>query len=267
MAIVNNTSSRLVIEIGGRMHEVSGLARSVEIERPEGRELPTCTIVVYNMTPANVRQLRSDAGRVFVYVTVENVEHTAFVGNVASVVAGYDGADLRTEIMVTDSRASMASDVRLSYRSGARLDTVIRELCGQAGLTVGTVGADVAAVTFDSAYAYSGTARRALDQLTRRSGVLWRVDGGVVSVGTRDELAKRTGLRYAAGNGLIGSPQVLDGGKVGLDVALSPSITNGSIVRVQSAFVDAWCRVESHAHSFGMLGDVWRTRLTVKEVG
>ena len=265
MTQVNTTSSRVVIEIGSQFHEIVGLDHEVSINRPEGRELPTCDLTVYNITPANVRSLQSEGGRVLVYATVDDVEYTLFTGNVASVVAEYEGADLRTDIMVSDARNSMKTRVKLSYPAGKRIADVIRDVCGQSGLKVQTIESPFADAVFDSSYAYSGTARRALDQLTKRAGALWRVNDGQVSVGTRESLSRRTGMRYTANTGMIGSPKLLDDGKVQLDAILSPQITNGSIIQVQSQFIDGWYRVESHKHEFGSMDGVWTTSMECKE--
>ena len=265
MTQVNNTSSRIVIEVGSQFHEIAGLDHEVSINRPEGRELPTCDLVVHNITPANIRSMQTEGGRVFVYATVDDVEYTLFTGNVASVVAEYEGVDLRTDIMVTDARNNMKTKVKLSYPAGKRIADVVRDVCGQAGMTVQTIESPFADAVFESSYAYSGTARRALDQLTKRAGAIWRVHDGQVSIGTRESLSRRTGMRYTADTGMIGSPKLLDDGKMQLEAILSPQITNGSIIQVQSQFVDGWYRVESHTHQFGSRDAVWTTTIECKE--
>lgn len=265
MARINTNSARIVVEMNGSFHEIVNLRKEIYIERPEGRELPTCTMVVYNMTPANVTRLREVSGRVVVYATVDDVEYTMFVGNTASVVAEYDGADLATEIMLVDAKNSMQTKVALSYPAGANIGQIIRDVSGQAGIQSVSIAAPFDGQTLSSAYAYSGTARRALDQLTNRHNGLWRVTDGRLSAGTKESLSKPTSMRYTASSGLIDSPRMTDEG-LELSVVLSPMITNGSIIKVESVFVDSWCRVESHTHSFGPLDDVWVTTIVCKEV-
>ena len=155
------------------------------------------------------------------------------------------GGDWITSITLRDG--GLAYDrgrVEASFRTSVTGRQVLDEILRQTGMGEGQV--DVASADWPRRYAYSGSARGALDELAKRSGPThrWFIRDGNLFILAASEATQETGPVFSSDNrNLVGAPEPLEGSGVRFKGMLDASVRVGRKVRLESKFITGWFKV------------------------
>ena len=122
----------------------------------------TATIKIYNLAPQTIAKIAA-GDRVTLEGGYQADHGIIYLGRVATVTQGRDGADTYAEITCTDYTWPASMRTR-SYPKGTRIGDMLRTLYADAALPIGPIIADLGATTTD-AYTTDPNGKTTLDQL------------------------------------------------------------------------------------------------------
>lgn len=146
-----------------------------------------------------------------------------FSGLVSWVCTTKDGADMKTEIEVTDSSVGIRDTyVSLSYADKINVKPILDDVANQMGVTA-SYSYDAEFADVQNGFSYIGLARDALDKLCKTSNLQWSVQNGVLQIKKTGSTMSQEVYVLSADTGLIGMPK-----KVKFSESASDSSSNKS---------------------------------------
>lgn len=210
-----------------------------------------------------------------------------FRGDVTFGWSRFEGPDVVTTLELGDGAKQIRdSVVSLGYAKGTGARQALRDVAAKMGLTV-RMSADLADRDLPAGFSNYGSARTALDKITRGAGWSWSVQDGVLQVLGPAGTNNRTVVDLAVDSGLIGHPerqrrgsheaiQVEEAGTKRVKRAASatekwdgwrvrslllPGIIPGDRVKLSSRTVDALLTVRKVRHVGDTHGGDWISEL------
>lgn len=160
-----------------------------------------------------------------------------------------------------------------SFGPATRLEAVVRYVAEALGVGTGNLGEHLAAAGLDQVGAVfphgtvvHGPAARELTHLLRAAGLEWSIQDGVLQVLPRGGHLSRSAVLLAPATGLIESPEVGLNRVVQCKALLQPDLVPGAQVRLESAVVQGYYRVEQCEYEGESHGQPWDVRLTMRRV-
>lgn len=201
--------SLVVSRAGQAGVEVNGLRIKFDIVKNDSRNPNKSRIQIYNLAPSTRQALeRPD---VTCRLRAGYVEDTGllecFTGNVVFSWSAKDGPDVVTTLELGDGAVPFRdATVSLGYGPGASSRDVIRAIAGRMGLPL-QMPDDVPVHTWQTGFSTHGSARSALDRVTRGAGLSWSIQDGALQVVRAGGTTNRTVFEIAVDTGMLGSPE------------------------------------------------------------
>lgn len=279
---------------GGEGVEIEDLRITFEVVKTDQKNPNKSKIEVWNAAPATRALMERPDTRCVLragYVE-EDGALEVFQGDVTFAWTRYDEADVVTTLELGDgAKAIRNSVVSLGYGKGAATRKVLTDIAGKMGLTL-SMPDDAPVRTWEHGVSFHGSARAALDRVTRAAGLSWSIQGGVLQVIATNGATNRGVVDLAADSGLIGNPerqrkgnaeaivvkdvqtkrparaasatQAWDGWRV--KSLLLPFIVPGDRVKLSSRSVDGVFRVRDLKHHGDSHDGDWITELRLVDL-
>ena len=186
-----------------------------------------------------------------------------FSGDLQFAGSERQGPDWVTEFEAGDSaNAHRTKRIQQKFAPGTQLKAALRAAIDSLGVGLGTVAQKLAEgdfrgglQQFQKGLTLSGRTSDAIDKLATAAGFQWSIqDGQVVLLKPGEVLPEQT-LSLDFESGLVGSPDLGEGGNIQARALLQPAISPGRQVDLTSELVTGRFRVTKVTHS----GDTWGT--------
>ena len=185
---------------------------------------------------------------------------TLFAGDIALVEMRRNGPDIETRIEAGDGERNLVdAHIELSLGPGATDSQIVDSALRALGLGRGVISG-IPAARRSNGFAYSGPVADLLDQIARKNGLAWSVQGGAVQIRQEGDTSGRTAILLSDQTGLVGIPnKTEDGFKA--ECLLNPELEPGRLVRIQSALLtgEVTYEVKGVEHIGDTHGEKWMT--------
>lgn len=274
-------------------YTVDKLRVSFQVEKDLTEESNKASVRIYNLAPENRAKLEAPDVKVNLYAGyAENTGAVQiFSGTVTQAFSQDEGADVMTELRVSDGQMNLRdSVVSVSYAPGTSGETALKDVANRMGLAV-QLGENVSFSAYPDGFSFVGYGRNALTEICNASGLAWSVQNGILQVILAGGTTGVRGLVFAPDSGLIESPQRIIRSNPRADettekrtrrqkagkekpekqagwtihTLLAPTVIPGDLVKVESRMVTGWFRVEALRHSGDSHGGRWVTEMDLIE--
>jgi hypothetical protein len=241
------------------------------VEKSTKREPNRAVIRVYNLS-----EQRSDGITTETQVSLEagytGLTDLLYTGTPRSVENGWGGVDRVLTIESEDAgRQYSTATLDQNWGPGTRYADILRAVTtamgighGNLDLVVGTFERDDGPRSFPEGFTASGPAWRTLDQLARSAGFRWSVQNGVLQLRRGNRPVDTRSISLSPGTGLIGSPKKDADGKVSVMAYLTPGLTPGRVVVVNSREVSGNYQIKRVRYSGASYSETWQAALNLE---
>lgn len=242
---------RVVLQVEGR--DISALRIAFRVER-NLRNVPNkAEITVYNLN-ADTRRLLSRAENARIVLLagyVDELLQVVFIGSLNRVEHSQTGADWVSKISSGDGRPR---SVRVSKSFGR--EASVGDVLGSLGLSLESAGIgqgnlpEVARSLRTrsigaSGYSISGSADVALDGLLDQQGLEMSIQDEQIQILERGKARQVRAAVLSKDTGLLGSPEVLEKGRIRARSLIAPGLVPGLLVKIESRDLNGFYRVDS----------------------
>ncbi|TQE99504.1 MAG: hypothetical protein FKY71_08335 [Spiribacter salinus] len=243
------------------------------VQRTIGQEVNSSLVEVYGLSPDTRKKFlepnqvcRVEAGY------KDNVEVLG-IADITRALVRREPPDIVTELQLGDgARALRDRKVNLSFEAGASVQRVLDRIAQELALGSRATGVQVEGA-YREGVSFSGTAREALNSVTKRAGVVWSIQNGDLQISDRKLANQGRGVLLRPNTGLIRSPEPLEdreqeteqrrGAGYRVWCLLNPKIIPGDRLVIESAEVEGTFRVDSVQHSGDTRGNEWLSEVEV----
>jgi hypothetical protein len=256
-----------------------------EIERTLRRRIQRATVKLYNLTRDHQAQIQSArAAQVIVeagYIEDRGLE-MLFSGelrrargmhvppSIFTTTAGR--VDAITQVTARDGdRAYREARIAQSFERGVSITTVARACVSAMELGSGNLDEALAGVqaetggsTYPEGTVLTGSAAHELTRVLEGLGLTWSVQHGSVQVLGRGEALDAPAVRLTPDTGLVGSPQLGTRGRCTATALLTPDLSPGRIVLLESARIRGRFVCRSVTYRGDSHGQDWYAELALR---
>ncbi len=205
-----NRICKILVGKGGREGTlIEGLRISFSISKTGSKNPNQSEVKVWNLKPETRRLMERPDTRLILYAgySEQGDAIKIYEGEVVYCWAKQDGADWVTQFDLGEGvKATRDSMVSLSYQGTATSLDMMRDIANRMNLGL-DLGGNVPSRTWANGISFHGTARQAMDRVTRPDGLSWSIQGGVVQVVRTGGPTLRRAIVLSADSGMIGSPE------------------------------------------------------------
>lgn len=290
MPLFDRIARLTVGQPGGDGVVIENLRMKFEIEKDPTDTTNKCKATIYNLAPKTRMLVERDDSICVLEVGYKESDglKRIFVGAITHATTRNDGPDQVTELELSDGQIAIRDSVAsVGYAAGTNGLQIVTDIVAQMGLTL-RVGPDVTFDDYPNGYSFAGYARDALNVLCDAAGAEWSIQNNDLQVVMEGGTTGVRALVFAAESGLIGSPERIvraphkacsettsskkkkkkkkrekpkkqAGWRI--ETLLAPTVNPGDAVKVESATVEGWFRVESLKHEGDTHGGDWRSKI------
>lgn len=197
-----------------------------------------------------------------------------FVGNAQHIVNRWETPEIITHIEAQDGQRTLR-ETRLSVSYGNRISAnqLINRFANEMGIPLKQ---DFNIEGSYNSYSFSGRAKDAIDEITRRFGYTWSVEDNEILVVPKFGNAERVAVKLTPESGLVNTPERLADQEGKLEEAiekelewkltslLNPRLFPGGLVDLESKQATGVFQIEKVRHYGDTRGDAWYTEIEVK---
>jgi hypothetical protein len=268
----------VVIEGGGAGEQRFGLSISFEVEKTGKSEPNKAKIEIRNLSKDTQGSLEkrfkeARAQRVPVIVELSAGYGTdigiIFKGDVRSLSSRIDGTETVTTIIGGDGAHNhKTARISRSFAPGTSVETVARACADALGVGQGNLGDVVSrfrlggmGATFPEGIALSGSAKQALENISKSCGYEFSIQSGALQFTERGKPIDREILLLSPDSGLVGSPEPqVDATVLGKDGKPKPAKSGGLKIRtllLHQLYPNARIQLDAEGHK----GQVFATQV------
>lgn len=286
-ANVSGAAEGLAIEADGKS---DSLRIDFDIDKDLTQQTNKSAVKIYNLTDETRKKL--EVADLVCSLEVGYAEDIGlrriFYGSVTHATTRREGPDKITELEMSDGQIAIRDTVvSLGYAAGVGGAKIVDDVAVQMGL-ITQIATDVEFASYPAGFSFVGKGRECLDKVMAATGATWSIQNNVLQVIMNGGTTNNQTLVFSPASGLVGSPERIiktvkrpdetkkkrkvkkekrekkAGWKV--KTLLTPTISPGDSVRVESSTVTGWFRVESLKHSGDSHGRDWYTEHELVEV-
>lgn len=199
-----------------------------EVKKIEGKDPNTSTIEIFNLAEQTRNTIR-DLGKnitLFAGYVQENGAELLFTGDITSISHIVSKPDVITRIDASDGKASVdKAKISISQAEKTSGRLVLERILAQFDIGNNLTQITFENKTYQSGYAFTGSAKQALNSITKFLNLTWSVQNNEIKLIPFDSNDNTGIILVSPTSGLIGSPQRLAGESrkaKGLTKALKP---------------------------------------------
>lgn len=267
--------------------EVTDLDVEFSIERSLYTRAGKAEVSIYNLAEdhrAQARRWRSREGappndvvrrtRVRIEAGYRDGMSVLFQGNVRRVDNIRAQPEWVTKVTAGDGEESMRSARGArAFGPDTRIEEVIRYAADAMGVGVGNLSEAIAGAALErvgsilpGGAVVHGRVARELHRLLRSCGLEWSIQDGVLQVLPRGGALTRTAVLLKPETGLVDAPTIGLNRIVECSALIQPDLTPGAQVRLESAVVTGYYRVETVRYTGNTRSTEWHAALTLRRI-
>lgn len=264
--------------------ESTDLDITFKVQRGLYTRAGTAEIELFNLSEdhrAQARRWRTRAADGAVHRTRVRLEagyaegtSVIFQGNVRRVDTRREQPDWVTKVTAGDGEESLRSARGArAFGPDSRIEEVIRYAAEAMGVGLGNLPDALASAELDrvgsilpGGAVVHGRVERQLHHLLRSCGLEWSIQDGVLQVLPRGGALARTAVLLTPDTGLVEAPEVGLHRIVTCKALIQPDLVPGAQVRLESAVVTGYYRVEQVEYSGDTRGGDWTAALTLRQI-
>lgn len=221
-------------------------------------------IAIYNLGPESRGLAEVKGQRVVLAAGYEGSAEVIFSGQITRAEHRKQGPDLSTTIRCRDGHDAWNAYTRRAYRRGAANLTLVLAIAKDMGLVVPpAVLAQISGTQFGPV-AFNGRSHGSLDVLLRSLGFEWSIQSGLLQVMPIGASTSQGTVLLSEKTGLVGSPSIMENGRVMVESLLQPGIRPGRIVLLRSVSRNGEYKAERVTHTGDTHGQQWTTQMELK---
>jgi hypothetical protein len=206
-----------------------------KVERTSESSANKAEISVYNLSQKSRDFITADVKGKVVMLTAgyQGDSSTIFFGDIVHPEISRSGPDMMMKLECGDAERSLTeSHVEIGLGPGTTTTQLINLAARSLGF-VPSIVADLIPESFVKGFAFAGTAKKLLDEITNKIGAKWSIQNGELQVHKKDGDIGSSAINISPTTGLIGWPTKTKDG-VKFRSLLNPQIRPGRLVFLQS---------------------------------
>lgn len=266
-------------QIGFQIGETTGasgmpLHVSFAIEKSDVDTDNTGRCTIWNLNAEHIDMLNRPDCIVSLRAGYDDVMPLIFSGVVTYVATAADGADMATEVELTDSRIEVRDAViSVSFAGKVNSKKILQHIADAMGVTL-SIGWDA---TFRDVrnFAFVGSGKKAVSKICDINGLAFSIQNGILQVKTPGSTMSREVFLLSPDTGLIGTPKRITiaatdttpaqhGWEV--EYLMNAAISIDDYVRLESKSVQGYFRASKIAIEGDSHSGVWQCTGTLLEV-
>jgi hypothetical protein len=256
--------------VDGEIKQALRVVFSIELSL--GRDPNTAEVSIYNLSEKTRGLLSQKDIATVIEAGYAGRAHTIFSGKLDYGSTVREGVDWVSTFESTDGGKEIReSRINVSYKS-IGIGGAIRSAAESMGLGLGNIEEKIregnlrgALEEFTGGLVMSGQSAPQMDKLVKSLGFEWSIqDGQVILLEPSAVIDPTQAILLSPSTGLIGSPQEGDDGRVDARGLLIPELKPGRKVKIESALVNGFYRVERSVFSGDTWGQEWYTEIEAK---
>lgn len=229
-----------------------------------GAQSNKSTVSIWNLSEASRGLIEREVGKggMVLEAGYGGVLANLFTGDIALVEMKRIGPDIETRIEAGDGERNLVdAHIELSLGPGATDSQIIDSALDALGLGRGMISG-MPSARRSNGFTYSGPAKDLIDQIARKNGLAWSVQGGAVQIRQEGTTSGMMAILLTEQTGLIGIPNKTEEG-FKAECLLNPDIEPGRLVKIQSALLtnETAIEVKGVEHMGDTHGDKWQTTI------
>ena len=244
-----------------------------KVVRSIGEELNTAEVEISNLSEYTRRNIQRDNQVCLIEAGYRGGIEVLAIADVTRSIIRHSPPDIITSIECSDgAKALRDRRVNLSFEAGASVQRVLDRIAQELALGTRATGTR-ADGEYLSGVSFSGTAKDALNQVTRKAGLIWSIQNGELQISDRVDANQSRAVKLTPETGLLDSPEPLDdpeeetekrrGRGYRVRTLLNPKIVPGDEIIIESREVDGVYRVDVVEHTGDTRGQEWVTEAEV----
>jgi len=219
-----------------------------EVKKNLGREPNTCKLEIYNLAETTRAELERKPRTVHFAVGYDGAPQLLFTGDVRTCYSAVDGSDFITVVELGDgARAHAQGHISKKYKSGVRVDQVVRDCARSLGLDLPPEAEQSIDLkrALEDGISLHGPTRDALTRILNRYGYSWSIQNGQIQILADDQVRAGEAVLLDKATGLLDSPKRKDPAKPGkkppevtANALLRPDILPGKQVKLVSRDIE-----------------------------
>lgn len=237
-----------------------------KIERGTNQDPNTAQVSITNLSKENRAAIQEKNIPTIIEAGYVNNMVRLFSGNLNFARHERESVDWVSTFEAGDgSLALQSSRINESFGPGTKIDSVIKRVVECTGLGPGNVVEELnrgnfrgALTEFKKGYTSSGKCADELKSLTESAGLNYSVQDGQIQLLREGESNGDEAVVLNRSTGLIGSPEIGEGGIVKARSLLQGKLTPGRPVKIESLLIDSgFFRIQRVVHTGDSAGGEW----------
>lgn len=239
------------------------------------KEPNKCELSIYNLTKENRIALQSRRQECILEAGYVDNTSILFQGQLEYSTSHKNGRDWITTLQTSDgTEKTKSSRINKSFKGPAKARDVLKAAANALGLKPGNLASAIKKGSlrgnlseFSNGIVLSGKADKVLDSIARSMGYFYSIqDGQLILIGKDDFLGTEATL-LTPQTGLVGSPEPGDDGFVNVRAMIQPNLLPAHRIRVESAEVSGFYRIERVDFTGDTWGEDWYADMECRPLG
>lgn len=233
-------------------------------------------VQIYGLSADTQDRIQSLDNRLTVEAGYQGATKVIAVGDLSSYGTKREPPNSITTVEAGDGlRALTEAQTSVSFAEGVDAERVLRQISEDMSVEVRDVASTISGL-FENGFSFDGRSKDALDKIAAKTGLDWSIQDNEIQFAEPGAAALTELVYLSTDTGLIKSPERLDELSAGdvkgeeggwaFSSLLSPSITPGGLVEIESPRVSSIMRVVSVQHVGDTRGPDWESRVEAVEV-
>jgi hypothetical protein len=251
--------------IGSRVIRISGDEPSLRVQfkvvKTNTQDPNTCDLTIYNLSKESRDAIAKRHIACVLKAGYRGNVHQIFAGDLTYGQSVLNGSDWITTLQCGDGaqalkKARVSKGLKGPISVTDALDHVVKSF-EALGVGAGNARQATGAAKFQTGVALHGQASRQLDKLATKLGYEWSIQDGQLQLIKRGDTLAGQAIVLEPGTGLVGSPEQGEDGNLRVTSLLQPELVPGRQIRVHSAEVDGFYKVEKTTFTGNSWGAEW----------
>jgi hypothetical protein len=242
------------------------------VEKSLNRDPNKAEISIYNLNDEHRKALQKKQACIIEAGYVNTMEKL-FNGDLTFVSHNRETVDWVSKMQAKDGGVQYASArINKSFRPGTQMTAVLNQAAQALGVGMGNAqqafsGSLRGGLTqFTKGVTLSGRVSDVLDKFVSSAGMEWSIQDGQLQVLQSKSTTQQFVINLSADSGMIGSPELGEKGIVKVRSLLMGGLLPGRKVKIESAMVTGFFRVEKVKHYGDTWGTDWYSEMEAKPV-
>lgn len=225
-------------------------------------------LAIYNLSRESRQRITPAKGktvRVQIDAGYKDEIGTVFVGDAGTVYPVRQGADMITKVLGSDGgHALNKARFADNFGPGTKLVDVLEKMAGSLGLKADAAKERIrkgdfrgGITEFAHGFNFAGPLRAEFDRQMKSAGLTWSVQKGELQILAESETTQQTAFVFSSDSGLIGSPELKDGGGVKFQCLMQAALSPGLKVVLDAKAVQGTFKVTELVFSGDTHGQDW----------